>query len=641
MALEGQQLDRYRIIRLLGSGGMGDVYLAEDARIGQQVAIKVVRAEENLFDEAVRLFKREAQAIVALDHPHILPLYNYGEEKIGDMPLVYLVMPYRREGSLAKWAYENSRNGLHSPQDIVHFVLQAADALQHAHDNQIIHRDVKLSNFLLRERKADPAHPDILLADFGIARLATMTAGVSRAIRGTPTYMAPEHWKGKSVPATDQYALAIMIYELLTGRPPFRGSPGEIMYQHLTVSPPPPSQLNTTLPKEIDMVLLTALAKEPEERFASISAFAKAFQFAASAENVTNTARTDHAENIAPAKDTIHLSNVDHGVNRVQVQDGAPGPTVAAGISSEVKKSSSSSTLSALPENHKFLWSPKKNLRTGRWGVRTLVLLGISALLILSGIGVGAYQNYSAMISTDATRTAKQAETAQANATASEIPPVLATIQANATVTTVAGTATVIASNPYPSYLPGHGKLALYDPLSEADSEWSPESGAGTSAGDECQFMKGAYHISQTQKGYFYDCFSSSSFKDFAFEVQMTIVKGDCGGILFRSSGGNSYYFFEICQDGTFKLLNYPGTSGNDALTLLPSSRDSAIKTNLNQSNRLAVIAQKSAIVLFVNGKQIANLQDSSYSEGQFGLFADDYTNNTEVAFSQLKAWKI
>src|SRR5712692_2705836 len=140
MSLEGQQIDRYRILRLLGSGGMGDVYLAEDARIEQRVAIKVIRAEVSPYpnaeasQEAARLFQREAKAIVKLDHPHILPLYDYGEERLGNMTVIYLVMPYRAEGSLSDWLRQHGRAGLLAPQDVAHIVGQAADALQHADD---------------------------------------------------------------------------------------------------------------------------------------------------------------------------------------------------------------------------------------------------------------------------------------------------------------------------------------------------------------------------------------------------------------------------------------------------------------------------------------------------------------------------
>src|SRR6266852_477990 len=151
MSLEGQQLDHYRIVRLLGSGGMGDVYLAEDVRIEQQVAIKVIRAEIGPYpgvpavQDTARLFQREAKAIAKLDHPHILPLFAYGEQQVENMMLVYLVMPYRQEGSLADWLRNRSQGELLSPQKVVHFVSQAASALQHSHDRQIIHQDVKPS----------------------------------------------------------------------------------------------------------------------------------------------------------------------------------------------------------------------------------------------------------------------------------------------------------------------------------------------------------------------------------------------------------------------------------------------------------------------------------------------------------------
>ena len=126
-------------------------------------------------------------------------------------------MPYRAEGSLSDWLRQHGQAGLLSPQDVAHFVGQAASALQHAHDRQIIHQDVKPSNFLLRQRQETPTRSDLLLADFGIACFSTATASASQSIRGTPTYMAPEQWEGHPVPATDQYALAVMVYELLTG----------------------------------------------------------------------------------------------------------------------------------------------------------------------------------------------------------------------------------------------------------------------------------------------------------------------------------------------------------------------------------------------------------------------------------------
>src|SRR5947209_4449103 len=226
MSLEGTQIGRYRFLHLLGSGGMGDVYLAEDKRIEQQVAIKVFRSDTSFISnteagkEMARLFHREAKAIVKLDHPNILSLYDYGEEQINNLVLIYLVMPFRPEGSLADRLRQRTDTAPLSTDEVEHIVRQATNGLQHAHDRQIIHQDVKPSNFLIRDRKETPTCPDLLLADFGIARLITATASMSQSIRGTPTYMAPEQWQGEPLLATDQYALAVMAYELLTGQPP-------------------------------------------------------------------------------------------------------------------------------------------------------------------------------------------------------------------------------------------------------------------------------------------------------------------------------------------------------------------------------------------------------------------------------------
>src|SRR5579859_2130806 len=284
MPLEGQSLGRYLLIHLLGSGGMGEVYLATDTSINRQVAIKVIRAEVSPYPdhdtrrEAARLFQREVKAIAGLDHPHILPLYDYGEVMMNGTMLTYMVMPYRQEGTLNSWlSQQGSYNSL-SPLVIASILLQAATALQYAHDRQIVHQDVKPSNFLMRKDEQNPDMPYLQLADFGVAKFTNNTSVASQSIRGTPAYMAPEQWEGTPVPATDQYALAIMAYDLLTGHPPFQGGLGQVMYQHLHVTPQPPGKLNPRVPADVDTVLLHALAKKPEERFASISAFARAFQ---------------------------------------------------------------------------------------------------------------------------------------------------------------------------------------------------------------------------------------------------------------------------------------------------------------------------------------------------------------------------
>ncbi len=270
MPLESIQLGNYRLTRQIGGGGMGEVYLAEDIRItDRKVAIKVVRSEltpftnQNAINDAIRLFQREMKAITRLDHPHILALYDFGEVSITGTTLTYMVMPFRPEGSLLDWLQRRGNSNPLSLEETADIVAQAADALQHAHTHGLIHQDIKPSNFLVR-RRDNSSRFDLLLADFGVAKFATATATVSQNIRGTPAYMAPEHWDGQPVFATDQYALAVMAYQLLTFQLPFQGGPGQIMRQHLLSQPQPPSTLRPGIPPALDMVILRAWQKSPK-----------------------------------------------------------------------------------------------------------------------------------------------------------------------------------------------------------------------------------------------------------------------------------------------------------------------------------------------------------------------------------------
>ncbi len=302
--LVGTSLGGYTLIRLLGSGGMGAVYLAADSTIGQQVAIKIVRTDAADYPDiasairAAERFKQEARAVASLDHLHILPLYRYGEEQMDNGQRAYMVMQYRPEGSLWDWIRQRASQPLsglpgispsRSPgydslvvahtwpldvEEVAEYLRQAASALQYAHDKGIIHRDIKPANFLLRFEEGQTVH--LLLSDFGLAKFFSSSSATSH-IFGTPIYMAPEQFDGEAGPESDQYALAIMIYYLLTGHPPFEGDPMRLMHQHLFTEPPPPRTFNPTLPEGVEAALLQALAKKPSERHPSIAAFANAF----------------------------------------------------------------------------------------------------------------------------------------------------------------------------------------------------------------------------------------------------------------------------------------------------------------------------------------------------------------------------
>ena len=308
-SLIGASIGGYTLISVLGSGGMGTVYLAEDPAIGQQVAIKVVRTDPDSLADfgassmAAERFKQEARAVASLDHLHILPLYRYGEEKTSSGQRAYIIMQYRPEGSLWDWLKRRAEITLgHSPgwprppgaqpaspaqaalplhgpwplplDEASEYLRQAASALQYAHDRGIIHRDVKPANFLLRYESGRPVH--LLLSDFGLAKMFSSASATSK-ILGTPLYMAPEQFEGAALPESDQYALAVMVYSLLAGHPPFEGEPMRLMHLHLSSPVPPISGFNPALPASVDTVLARALAKRPADRYPSTADFAAAF----------------------------------------------------------------------------------------------------------------------------------------------------------------------------------------------------------------------------------------------------------------------------------------------------------------------------------------------------------------------------
>lgn len=302
--LVGTSIGGYTLVKLLGTGGMGSVYLANDPAIGQQVAVKIIRTDLDGYTDsasagkALERFRQEARAVAGLDHLHILPLYRYGEEPTPGGQRAYMIMQYRPEGSLWDWLRRRADlagghvqptqaeliSGLRGNwplnlEEVSEYLQQASSALQYAHERGIVHRDIKPANFLLRiDTHANAVH--LLLSDFGLAKVFTASSATNTVL-GTPTYMAPEQFEGAARPESDQYALAVMVYYLLAGRPPFEGDPMQLMHQHMTANAPMLTIFNPGVPPAIHGVLARALAKQPEQRFPSMKAFAEAFVQAA------------------------------------------------------------------------------------------------------------------------------------------------------------------------------------------------------------------------------------------------------------------------------------------------------------------------------------------------------------------------
>ena len=281
-ALLGQSLGTSTIQRLIGRGGMGAVYVAQQTRPRREVAVKVLLPA--LFaDQPGRIgflarFRREADAIATLDHINIIPIYEYGEQE----QVAYLVMPYVTGGSLHQVL---EKRGVLPLSEVLPMLEQAAAALDYAHAKGIIHRDLKPGNILF--------HSDgrVLLADFGLAKVlreegsqhGTSALTSAGTVIGTPEYLSPEQAAGQALDQrTDVYSLGIVLFHMLTGRVPFSGAtPVATAMLHALSEPPSLSQLNPTLSPVIEAVVMKALAKQPEQRYESAGQLAQALSAAA------------------------------------------------------------------------------------------------------------------------------------------------------------------------------------------------------------------------------------------------------------------------------------------------------------------------------------------------------------------------
>jgi predicted ATPase/DNA-binding CsgD family transcriptional regulator len=267
----GQHFGNYRLVALLGEGGYAQVYLGQHVRLTMQAAIKVLHT--HLTEHEVEHFQQEAETIARLAHPSIVRLLDYDVQD----GVPFLVMEHAPGGSLRKLHPKGTQLLL---QTVVSYVTHVAAALQYAHDQRVIHRDVKPENMLVGR------HQQVLLSDFGLAALAHSTASaIAQGTGGTLAYMAPEQIEGHPRTASDQYALGVVVYEWLCGVSPFQGSMSEVMVQHLTMPPPPLRERVQTLSLAVEQVVLQALAKDPEARFASVQDFATALQAACKADS--------------------------------------------------------------------------------------------------------------------------------------------------------------------------------------------------------------------------------------------------------------------------------------------------------------------------------------------------------------------
>ncbi len=265
--LISQTLGNYEIVGKLGKGGMATVYRARQRNMQRDVAIKVMSADLAADPEFIARFEREAHVIARLEHPRILPVHDFGHE--GE--LFYLVMRLVEGESL----YYRLKRGPLPLKTAARYLTQIAEALDYAHAEGVIHRDLKPNNILIDQ------WDNLYLMDFGLAKIMAATQSLTQTgvVLGTPAYMAPEVWRGEPVDArTDVYALGVILYEMVLCHTPFEpDTPFTLMYKHINDPPPSPRETMPDLPVEVEQVILKALAKDKDARYQSAGELARAF----------------------------------------------------------------------------------------------------------------------------------------------------------------------------------------------------------------------------------------------------------------------------------------------------------------------------------------------------------------------------
>ena len=352
--LVGKTLGEYRIVEQIARGATANVYKAHQLKLNRHVAVKVLSplyADDADFRER---FTREAKAVAQLDHPNILPVYDFDQQ--GD--LVYIVTQYVDTGSLADVVTKPM------PLDLAVKILdQVASALSYAHSRGIVHRDVKPANILLGQENW------VLLTDFGLVKMLKEPATITQpgSGMGTPAYIAPEQATGESVsPRSDIYALTATLYQMITGRVPFEGQTAvTVTLKHLNEPVTPPRKIDPGLPRAVDEVIARGMAKSPEDRYASPDELAAAFRQAALVSGSAAAARTP------PADEPLRLAP--------RRKKGSPRPTPPPP-----------------PVKLERIWPRKLVLRSAKRGNSRALWLAVAgsllgAALVLWGLVAGAH----------------------------------------------------------------------------------------------------------------------------------------------------------------------------------------------------------------------------------------------------------
>ncbi|HLX40896.1 MAG TPA: protein kinase, partial [Ktedonobacteraceae bacterium] len=550
--LLGQSLGTCAIQRLIGRGGMGAVYLAQQIRPRREVAVKVfmpaLLLDSGQRAEFLARFRREADAVAALDHINIVPLYEYGEQN----ELAYLVMPYVTGGTLRE---RLERRGILPLNEVLIIIEQAAAALDYAHEQGIIHRDLKPGNILFH------ADGRVLLADFGLAKIVNETtesiqeasSGITSAgtIIGTPEYFSPEQSTGNLVDRrTDVYSLGIVLYQMLSGHVPFTGAtPVAIAVKHTTEEPPSLLHYNAAVPHGVEAVIMKAIAKKPDQRYNSAGELAHALRVAIPGLPPSSSEAT-HAQNRADRLLPVILASNDT-VAEMPLVATSEAQTVQTPLNYQPPQTAQTpepqKILQTASQNRvqpdMMLISPQPRLKKRDAAQRTWLLLitGMLVLVLLIG-GSLSYLHFSAGGSAST-----QGATSQTSPSATET--------------------TVARANSHPLLAVGTLLFSATRPACNTQHNlWSKTANAEFTCNQLAMELKNT--ATSHLAGIFLNNLPDGSAipDDYILQVQISQSAGSFGsyGVFFRNQPGSQQgtYSFMLDPSGFWKAYTYDNVTG-------------------------------------------------------------------------------
>jgi serine/threonine-protein kinase len=526
----GKQIDRYHVIERQGMGGMAVVYHAYDTRLERDVALKLIRTEnipQSQQEQLLKRFEREAKAQARFSHPHIVPIHDYGE--VDGIP--YLVMDYVRGGTLKQLTGQPM-----AYRQALRLVLPIADALRYAHARGVIHRDVKPGNILMNEEQQP------LLTDFGIAKLletteATLT-GTGVGV-GTPEYMAPEQWHGKSLPQTDIYALGVVLYELVTGVKPYQAdTPAAVAILQATESLPRPASFVAGLPESLENLIYKALARDPQDRYESMQAMQQALQILIEERpSMMDTADYEEDGTLVVDRNVIKESQVAQASDRVQPASGA---TV-------LPPSRQAPPIDVLQEQ---VQRSKRLPAWLLWGAASLIVIGVlTGVLLLTG-----RDKEPPLVAALPTETAFQAQESENTPTLTVTPSLQPTTRPTATITqtpTIVQTPTlgigatrIREADGMPMVYVPAGKFTMGSSIEQLtwiiEQDWCPN----------CQlsWFEGETPVRQV----YLDAYWIDQFEVTNAQYALCVAEGNCSAPALFSSRTRGLYY------GNDEYANYP-----------------------------------------------------------------------------------